>query len=351
MATGTYALDPWQQYSDDSGVPLNGGKVYTYLAGTSTAATTYSDVTLLTPNANPVILSSAGRPTSGAIFLEQGISYKFILKTSADVTIATRDNISTIPLSTNNIDITATPGGGLSDTYAAGTLLYLSDGTSAITAGRWGNADADLAYTSLTPSLGFALALMASGTPGTIRIGGRMTGLSGLTAGTYYYVSATAGALTATAPANARLVGQADSTTSLVMMTNDSYKAWTSVAFSAGNFLAVGGGSWTVASGDQTTLKYELTGKTLRMSVFLGSTTIAGTVTSVTIPIPASLVSATATGGPASIYDNTATAFETGQWVVGVGGTTITFVRAASASFSASTDATSIHATLVFEVQ
>jgi hypothetical protein len=54
--------------------------------------------------------------------------------------------------------------------------------------------------------------------PTTILIGGRMTGLTGLTVGALYYASGTAGEITTTAPTYPRLVGQADLTgTALVM--------------------------------------------------------------------------------------------------------------------------------------
>lgn len=78
----------WQEH-DNNGDPLAGGKVYTYEAGTSTPKSTYTDSTGSSLNSNPVILDSAGR---ASIWLGDG-GYKFIIKTSDDVTIDTRDNI------------------------------------------------------------------------------------------------------------------------------------------------------------------------------------------------------------------------------------------------------------------
>ena len=80
------------QFSDNNGVPLSGGLLYTYAAGTTTPQTTYTSNTGLTFNANPVVLDSAGR-VSGEIWLTQGQAYKFVLKTSANVTIGTYDNV------------------------------------------------------------------------------------------------------------------------------------------------------------------------------------------------------------------------------------------------------------------
>lgn len=82
---------PYQQFYDDNGAPLSGGKVYSYTAGTLTPRATYTDQSGSTPNANPVVLDSAGRAD---IWLDNSAAYKFIVKTSADVTIRTVDNIT-----------------------------------------------------------------------------------------------------------------------------------------------------------------------------------------------------------------------------------------------------------------
>ena len=81
------------QFFDNNGNVLSGGKIYTYQAGTSTPATTYTDSAGSTAHANPIILNSAGRVSTGEIWLVNASSYKFILKDSSDVTIATYDNI------------------------------------------------------------------------------------------------------------------------------------------------------------------------------------------------------------------------------------------------------------------
>ena len=84
------------------GLPLNGGLLYSYQAGSSTPLATYTDVNGLIPNANPIVLNTDGRVPS-AVWLTAGFNYKFLLKTSASVTVATYDNIygilGTIPAS------------------------------------------------------------------------------------------------------------------------------------------------------------------------------------------------------------------------------------------------------------
>jgi hypothetical protein len=83
------------QFFTNSGVPLTGGKLYSYAAGTTTPQVTYTSSSGVTAHTNPIILDSAGRVPGGEIWLTSA-SYKFVLNTSADVLIATYDNISGI---------------------------------------------------------------------------------------------------------------------------------------------------------------------------------------------------------------------------------------------------------------
>jgi hypothetical protein len=87
--TAVLLVHPFLQFFDDNGDPLAGGKVYTYSSGTDTAKATYTDSTAATTAANPVILDSAGRATMWG-----NGSYKFVVKTSADVTVKTTDGIT-----------------------------------------------------------------------------------------------------------------------------------------------------------------------------------------------------------------------------------------------------------------
>lgn len=80
------------QFFDNSGVILTGGKIYTYEAGTTTPLATYTSSTGATAHTNPIILDSAGRVPGGEIWIALQL-YKFVLKTSTDVLIATYDNV------------------------------------------------------------------------------------------------------------------------------------------------------------------------------------------------------------------------------------------------------------------
>ena len=81
----------WQFFNND-GTVLAGGKLYTYAAGTSTPKATYTTVAGNIAHTNPIILDSSGRVPGGQIWL-LAQSYKFSIFTSANVLIATYDNI------------------------------------------------------------------------------------------------------------------------------------------------------------------------------------------------------------------------------------------------------------------
>lgn len=112
------------QFFDNNGNILSGGKLYTYTAGTTTPQATYTDSTGGTPNTNPIILNAAGR-TAQAIWLTEGVSYKFVLMTSTNVVIGTYDNVSGVNdfsvagIQWSNIGGTPTTlsGYGITDAY------------------------------------------------------------------------------------------------------------------------------------------------------------------------------------------------------------------------------------------
>jgi hypothetical protein len=91
-----YFLSPlggagWQ-FFDNSGVPLAGGLIYTYAAGTTTPKVTYTSSSGTSNHTNPIILNSAGRVPGGEIWVSAE-PYKFVLYTSTNVLIASYDNL------------------------------------------------------------------------------------------------------------------------------------------------------------------------------------------------------------------------------------------------------------------
>jgi hypothetical protein len=91
VALSSLAGAGWQFFGNN-GLPLAGGKLFTYAAGTTTPLATYTSSSGVTPHANPIILDSAGRVPS-EVWLTSSASYKFTLKTSANVEIWTKDNV------------------------------------------------------------------------------------------------------------------------------------------------------------------------------------------------------------------------------------------------------------------
>ena len=81
------------QFFDNNGIPLSGGLLYTYAAGTSTSLATYTTYIGTIANSNPIVLDSAGRPPN-EIWILGGLSYKFVLQNSSGNSIWTADNIN-----------------------------------------------------------------------------------------------------------------------------------------------------------------------------------------------------------------------------------------------------------------
>mgnify|MGYP003652251485 CR=1 FL=1 len=80
------------QFFDNNGVPLTGGLIYTYAAGTTTPLATYTTISGNIANSNPIVLDAAGR-TPQEIWITVGFGYKFVLKNASDSQIGSYDNI------------------------------------------------------------------------------------------------------------------------------------------------------------------------------------------------------------------------------------------------------------------
>jgi hypothetical protein len=80
------------QFFSNEGLPLAGGKLQTFQAGSTTPLATYTDSSGLIANTNPIILGTSGRPPE-TIWLSDGFFYKFVLSDANDVVIQTYDNL------------------------------------------------------------------------------------------------------------------------------------------------------------------------------------------------------------------------------------------------------------------
>lgn len=78
------------QFFANNGQFLTGGLLYSYAAGTSTPAPTYTDSGGLTPNANPIVLNSRGECS---VWYPPNTSMKFTLTDSVGNLIWTRDQV------------------------------------------------------------------------------------------------------------------------------------------------------------------------------------------------------------------------------------------------------------------
>jgi hypothetical protein len=139
----SFAGAGWQ-FFDDNGNVLSGGKLYTYAAGTTTPAATYTSNTGAASHTNPIVLDAAGR-VPAEIWLPVGQQFKFIVKTSTETLIGTYDNI--LPINdpgsinsllsnvtgTNTIAATATPTITSYSTGATYSFVAANANTGAVT--------------------------------------------------------------------------------------------------------------------------------------------------------------------------------------------------------------------------
>lgn len=122
-----------QQLGDD-GLLLTGGKIETYLAGSSTPEATYTSAAGDVPQSNPIILNTLGQVDS-LIWLTEGITYKFVLKDANNNIIKTYQNISGV----NDTSTTADQwiASGATPTYVnANKFTLAGDQTSTFEVGR-----------------------------------------------------------------------------------------------------------------------------------------------------------------------------------------------------------------------
>ena len=121
---------PKSQFIDAAGIPLAGGFVYTYAAGTTTPQATYTDSTAATANSNPIVLDSRGEAN---IWLSSS-NYKFKLTDADGTEIWTVDNIAApstalSPVFSSNVTISADTSGPalLVTQIGAGSAIRVQD--------------------------------------------------------------------------------------------------------------------------------------------------------------------------------------------------------------------------------
>ena len=109
-------------FDNVTGAPLAGGQVFTYLAGTSTPQTTYSNSTGTT-NTNPVVLDANGYAD---IWLDPTLAYKIVLMDANSNLLWSVDQVTyTTGISTWNANATYQQGAIVLDTSGQG-IFYVS---------------------------------------------------------------------------------------------------------------------------------------------------------------------------------------------------------------------------------
>lgn len=109
------------QIGDANGVPLSGGSVTVYAAGTTTPLSLYSNSGLSVSAANPVTLDASGRHDMRYIATA---AYKIVVKNSAGSTVYTRDNIDPgVSVGSGALPVA---NGGTGSTTAAGARTNLA---------------------------------------------------------------------------------------------------------------------------------------------------------------------------------------------------------------------------------
>ena len=182
------------QFFTDSGVPLVGGKLYSYAAGTTTPLATYTSSTGAVANTNPIVLNAGGR-TANEVWLTSGSTYKFVLTDSTGSTIGTYDNVPGVndfaSLNSYLATYLATPAaiGGTTPNAGAFTTLSATGTVSGAGFTAWaasppaigGTAPAAGAFTTLSATgtvSGAGFTAWAASPPavgGTVPAGGRFT--------------------------------------------------------------------------------------------------------------------------------------------------------------------------------
>lgn len=143
-----------QRFFDINGVPLAGGQLYTYAAGTTTPQTTYSNETGTT-NANPVVLDAYGYAD---VWLDPTLSYKFVLEDVNDNVQWTVDNVSyLVGITTWNANSVYSQGAIVIDSSGYGiqyvSLVNNNQGNALTDVSAWGVLGGNFRTVSTNTSL------------------------------------------------------------------------------------------------------------------------------------------------------------------------------------------------------
>jgi hypothetical protein len=133
------------QFFDNLGDPLVGGTLNAYVAGTSTPTNMYSDDTG-TVAGTSVTLDSRGEPTTiKLLWVDDGVTYKFVLKDSSGTTIWTEDNISFAAVTDGSITSAKIANNAVTASkIASGSVTNAKLGDGSVTSEKMANSGYEL---------------------------------------------------------------------------------------------------------------------------------------------------------------------------------------------------------------
>jgi hypothetical protein len=170
---GTLTPSWFLYFTDSVGAPLSGGKVYTYVTGTTTPATVYQDAALAVPWSNPIILPADGKVT----IYQDAETIKAVVYNSADVLQDSYDPIASTALNSSlggsifsfegddfyPITVTAYPTGTAVSAIHPGTTLFSVDSNNLV--GTY--VLQGMLQVSATETVSAALVNLSEGSPDT----------------------------------------------------------------------------------------------------------------------------------------------------------------------------------------
>ena len=120
------------QFFTQQGVVLAGGKLNTYVAGSLTPVTTYTDSTGAVENANPVVLDSGGRLTQ-QIWITAGTRIKFVVTDSTGASLGpTIDNIPGVNDVSTATSTSIWSASGVTPSYVSATQFSVAGDQTAL---------------------------------------------------------------------------------------------------------------------------------------------------------------------------------------------------------------------------
>lgn len=146
MANAVGLSPAWLQanFTDNSGVPLAGGLIWTYDTIMNVELQTYADAAGEVANTNPIVLDSAGRLQT-QIYLLGGKLYSFYLESAAEEPITEINNVAVMQLlAGSNVTLTPPSGIGSQVTISAANGTSSGGASSYPPAFIWSGVQTDL---------------------------------------------------------------------------------------------------------------------------------------------------------------------------------------------------------------